>query len=167
MFSEARDDVEREIGALELRIGVDDDGDVDGIRDAAEVGFDLGIGEREVRLQDRQNPVGAEPLVGLRLRHCIRRRGGGDAGHNRHTALRGLDGGLHDRGALRGIEIGELAGRTQRRQPVHACADQIVAKLAEDLGAHRAIGIHGRNEIGKDAVKIGHVRLNPGKLASA
>jgi len=50
---------------------------------------------------------------------------------------------------------------------VHACADQIVAELAEDFDAHRAIGIDGRNEVGKDAVKIRHVRLNPGKLASA
>jgi hypothetical protein len=110
MLGEARDDVEREIGTLELRIGVDDDGNVHGIRDAAEIGFDLRIRQREVGLQDRQDSLGTEPLVGLRLCDGIGDGRGGDTGHHRHAAPRGLDRRLYYGRALRGVEIGELAG---------------------------------------------------------
>ena len=135
---EPRDHIERQIGALELRIGVDHDGNVDRVGNGAEIGFDLRIGEREIGFQDRENAVGAELLIGLRLRHRVRRRGRGDAGDHGHAALRGLDRGLHHRRALRVVEIGELAGRAERRQPMHAGLDEIVAEPAQHLGADLA-----------------------------
>ena len=103
MLGEPRDDVERQVGALELRIGVDHDGNVDGVGNGAEIALDLRVCEREIRLQDRQDAVGAKLLVGLRLRHGVGRRGRGDAGDHRHAASRRLDRGPHHRGALRGV----------------------------------------------------------------
>ncbi len=157
MGGEARDDVERQVRTLELRIGVDHHGNVDGVGDGAEIGFDLRVGEREIRFQDREDAVGAELFIGLCLRHRVRGRGRGDAGHHRHAAVRGLDRGLHHGRALRVVEIGELAGRAERRQPVHARLDQIVAQPAQHLGADLAGRIDRRDEIGKDAVKISHM----------
>ena len=53
------------------------------------------------------------------------------------------------------VEIGELAGRAERRQPMHAGLDEVVAQLAEHVGLDAAGRINGRDEIGKDAVE-GH-----------
>ena len=161
MFGEPCDDVEGEIGALKLRIGVDHHGNVDRVRDGAKVGFDLRVVDREIRLHDRQDAVGAKLLVSLRLRHRIRGRCRSDAGDHRHAFLRGFDGRLHHRGALLAAEIGELAGRAERRQPVHAGLDQIVAEPAEHVGADLSRGVDRRDQIGKDAVEISHnVRFN-------
>ena len=91
MRGEPRDHIERQVGALELRVGVDHDGNVDGIRDGAEIGFDLRIRQREIGFEDGEDAVGAELLIGLRLRDRIRRRGRGDAGDDGHALLRGLD----------------------------------------------------------------------------
>ena len=156
MGREPRDDVEREIRALELRIGVDHHGNIDRVRDGAKIGFDLAVTERKIRFQDRQNAVGAELLAGFGLGHRIRRRGRGDAGVHRHAASCHLDRGLHHGLTLRVVEIGKLAGRAERRQSVHAGLDEIVAKTAEHIGADLACGIDGRDEIGEDAVEIGH-----------
>ena len=93
-----------------MRIGVDDDRNVDRIGNRAEIGLDAGIGQREIRFEDRKDAVGAEFLIGLGLRHRIRRRCRDDAGDHGHAALRRCDRGLDHRGALRGIEIGEFAG---------------------------------------------------------
>jgi hypothetical protein len=43
VLSEARDHVERKIAALKLWIGIEHHGNVDGIGNAAEIGFDLPI----------------------------------------------------------------------------------------------------------------------------
>ena len=67
MGREPRDHVKREIGALELRVGVDHDGNVNGVGNGAEVRFDLRVGDREIRLHDRENAVGAELLMRLCL----------------------------------------------------------------------------------------------------
>jgi hypothetical protein len=48
---------------------------------------------------------------------------------------------LHDAGALRAVEIGKLAGRPERRQPVHARLDEVVAETAEHVRADLARGI--------------------------
>src|SRR4030095_10736243 len=71
MGGEALDDVERQIRTLELRIGVDHDGNVDGIGNRAEIGFDAAVGQREVGFEDCENPVGAKLLVSLCLPHRI------------------------------------------------------------------------------------------------
>jgi hypothetical protein len=60
MRREPGDDVERQVRALKLWIGVDHHGDIDRVRDSAEIGFDLRIAEREISFQDRQNAVDAE-----------------------------------------------------------------------------------------------------------
>ena len=156
MACEPLDHVERQIRALELRIGVDHDGNIDRIRDRAEIGFDAGVGNRKIGFHDRQNAVGAELLIRPRLRHRIRRRGRGNAGDHGHAALCGLDRGLHHRRALRCVEIGELAGRAERRQSVHAGLDEIVAQPRQHVGSNLAGRIDGRDEIGKDAVEISH-----------
>ena len=90
MRGEPLDHIQREVGALELRIGIDHDGNVDGIRDGAEVGFDLRVADREIRLHDRENAIGAEFLMRPCLRHRVRRRGRCDAGNDRHPAPGGL-----------------------------------------------------------------------------
>jgi hypothetical protein len=56
-------------------------------------------------------------------------------------AFGGLDRGLHHGCALRVVEIGELAGRAERRQAVHARCDEIVAQPAQYVGADAAFGI--------------------------
>ena len=100
--------------------------------------LDLRVGDREIRLHDRENAVGAEFLMRPCLRHRVRRRGRGNAGDDRHSAPGGLDGGLHDSRTLRLVEIGELAGRTERRQAMHTRLDEVVAEPAQHLGADPA-----------------------------
>jgi hypothetical protein len=63
---------------------------------------------------------------------------------------------VHHRGALVAVEIGELARRAERGQAVDAGFDQVVAEAAEHVGADAAVGIDGGNEVGKDAVEVGH-----------
>ncbi len=161
MGREPGDHIEREIRALELRVGVDHDGNVDGVGDGAEVGFDLRIGDRKVRLHDRENAVGAKFLMRLCLRHCVRCRCRGDAGNHGHAAFGRFDGRLHDRRALRMVEIGELTGRSERRQPMHARRDEVVTEPAQHLGANLARCIDRRHQIGKHAVEISHRRKMP------
>jgi len=45
---------------------------------------------------------------------------------------------LHHGRALRLVEIGELAGRSERRQPMHARFDEVVAEPAQHLVADLA-----------------------------
>jgi hypothetical protein len=156
MISEPRNHIQREIRALELGIGVDHHGNVDRVRDAAEVGFDLRVGERKIRFEDREDAVGAEFLIGAGLRDRIGRRGGDHAGDHGHTAFCRCDRRAHHGGALVGIEIGEFAGRTERRQSVHAGLDQIIAKPGENILADVAGRIDRGDEIGEDAVEVGH-----------
>ena len=98
MRGEPRDHVEREVAALELRIGVEHDRNVDGVGDGAEVGFDLRVLQREIGFEDREDAVGAELLVARRLRDRVGGRGRGDAGDHRHAPLRRLDRGAHHGG---------------------------------------------------------------------
>ena len=151
-----RDRVERKVAALELRIGVEHDRDVDRVGDGAEVGFDLRVLEREVGFEDGEDAVGAELLIILGLRDGVGGGGRGDAGDHRHALLRGLDGRLHHGGALLAVEIGKLAGRAERGEPVHAGLDQVVAELAQHIGLDAARRVDGRDEIGEDAVEVGH-----------
>ena len=158
---ELGDRVERKVAALELRIGVEHDRNIDRVGDGAEVGLDLRVLEREIGFQDGEDAVGAEPLIVLRLRHRVGGGGRGNAGDHRHALLRRLDGRLHDGGALLVVEIGKLAGRAERGEPMHAGLDQIVAELAEHIGLDAARRVDGRDEIGKDAVEVGHSDVNP------
>ncbi len=159
MRREAGDDVEGEVAALELRVGVEHHGNVDGVGDGAEVAFDLGVLEREIGFEDGEDAGGAEALIMLRLGDRVRRRGRGDAGHHRHAAGRGFDGRGDDGGALLAVEIGELAGRAERREAVHAGGDEIAREARQHLALDAARGIDGRDEIGKDAVEVGHAGL--------
>ena len=135
MLAQARDDVEREIGALELRIGIEDDRNIDGVGDGAEIAFDLRLGEREIGFENGENAAGAEFLVTPRLVDRVPRRGGRDAGHHRHAAGGGFDGRAHHVGALHGPQISEFAGRAERRDAVHAGFDQIVDQFARAHGS--------------------------------
>jgi hypothetical protein len=155
MLCEPADDIETEIGALELRIGVDDDGNGDRVGDGAKIAFDLRIGKREISLENGQDAIGAELLIGSGLRHRVIGRCRGNAGHHRYSPPRGFNGRLHHHGALFAAQIGKLAGGTERRQPVNAGFDEIVAQPAEHVAADIAVGIDGRNQIGKHAMEIG------------
>ena len=156
MGREPRDDVERQIGALELRIGIEHDRHVDGVGDGAEIILDLRVLEREIGFQDGENAIGAELVVKARLRDGVCRRGRRNAGDHRNAAGRGLDRGAHDGGALLVIEIGEFAGRAERRHAMHAGGDEIVDQPGEHIGADLAIGIDRRNQIREHAVEVGH-----------
>ena len=160
MRREPLDHIQRQVRALELRIGVDHDGDIDRIGNGTEVGFDLRLGERKIGFEDRQDTVGAALLIGFCLHDCVRGRCRGDAGNDGHAAIGGLDGRLHHGGALRIVEIGEFAGRAERRQAVHAGLDQVIAKGAQHAVADVAGGIDRGNQIGKDAVEISHARIS-------
>jgi len=59
MFTEPRDDIERQVGALKLRIGVEDNRKSDGVRYSVEVGLDLRCHQRKVGFKNRKNTVGA------------------------------------------------------------------------------------------------------------
>ena len=67
MLGEARDHVEAEVAALELRIGVERDRQIDRIGDGAEILFDLRILEREIGFEDGKDAVDAELLIMPRL----------------------------------------------------------------------------------------------------
>ena len=128
---------------------------------SAEIGFYLRIRERKISLQNRKNAVGAKLLISFRLRHRIVCGGGHDARHDGHAPLRSLDRCAHDRRPLLAVQIGKLPGRAERRQAMHAGLDEVVAEPAEHARAHLAVGIDGRDEIGKDAVEIRHGRKRP------
>ncbi len=44
---------------------------------------------------------------------------------------------------------------------MHARADQIIAEAAQYTGANPSVGIERRDQIGKDAVEVGHARASP------
>jgi hypothetical protein len=154
MRREAGDDVEGEVAALELRVGVEHHGNVDGVGNGAEVAFDLGVLEGEISFEDGEDAGGAEALIVLRLGDGVGRRGRGNAGDNRHAAGRGFDGRSDDGGALCTIEIGELAGRAERGEAVHPGSDEIAREARQHLALDAARGIDGRDEIGKDTVEV-------------
>jgi hypothetical protein len=58
--------------------------------------------------------------------------------------------------ALFAREIGEFAGRAERRQAMHAGLDQVGRKPPEQVGEDRPFRVDRRDQIGKDAVKVGH-----------
>src|SRR4029434_4466741 len=55
----------------------------------------------------------------------------------------------------------KLAGGPQRRQPMHASLDEIIAEPAENVGTDLPRRIDRRDQIAKDAVKISHERKMP------
>jgi len=74
------------------------------------------------------------------------------------------------------VEIGEFAGRAERRQSMHARLDEIVAEARQHIRADLPARINRRDQIGKDAVEIGHgaqllpnarQRRNPAKIPPA
>jgi hypothetical protein len=156
MLAEPRDHVEREVAALELRIGIEHDRNVDGVGDGAEIALHLRIPEREVGFEDGENAVGAELLVAPSLRDRVGRCGRGDARYDRDAAAGGGDRRAHHRLALGAVEIGELAGRAERGQPMHAGRDEIIDQPAQHVVEHAAGRVDRRDEIGIDAAEIAH-----------
>ena len=114
MGREPRNDLDRQIRALKIWIGIDHDGNVDGVGDRAKISFHLSVLQREIRFQDREDAVGSELLIFLGLNHRIGCRCRGDTCHNRYAAPGRLDRRLHDPRTLEVVEIGELTGRAQR-----------------------------------------------------
>ena len=86
MRGEPGDDVEGQVAALELRVGVEHHGNIDRVGDGAEIALDLGILQREIRFENGENAGRSEPLVVPRLGDGIRSRGRGNAGDDRHAA---------------------------------------------------------------------------------
>ena len=125
MLRKARNYIEREVAALKLRVGVKHNWNVDCIGNRTKIRFDLCVLEREVGLENCQNSVGTELLVRLRLLDCICRGGRCHTRDHRHFFRRRFDRRLHHRFTLRTVEVCKLAGRTERRQPVHAGLDQV------------------------------------------
>src|SRR5262249_9773982 len=74
----------------------------------------------------------------------------------RNAAARRGDGRAYDRLALGAVEIGELAGRAERGQPVHPGLDEIIDQASEHVVKHAAERIDRRHQGGKDAVEIAH-----------
>jgi len=67
-----------------------------------------------------------------------------------------MDGRPHHVGALRLVEVGELAGRAERGEPMHAGLDEIVGEPRQHAGLDAAVGVDRRDQIRKDPVKLGH-----------
>ena len=156
MRGEPRDNVKRQIAALEIRIGIEHHRDIDGVGDGAEVGLDLRVFQREIGFENGEDAVGAESLIALRLFDRVGGRCRGDAGDHRHALVRGFNGGLDHGVALFAREIGEFAGRAERRQPMHAGVDQIGRQFAQHIGFDPPLRIDGGDEIRINAVKFCH-----------
>ncbi len=93
------------------------------VGNGTKIGFDLRVFQREVGFQNGENAVGAELLIGFGLFDCICCGRRCNTGDNGHAFARCLDRRLHNSFALDAIEIGEFAGRTERRQAVHSGFD--------------------------------------------
>jgi hypothetical protein len=129
---ETLDDVERQVRALELRIGVDHDGNIDRIGNGAEIGLDTASGKagntlrgwrgcRRRRASGTPSPAPPHPPSRSRRRpRSQARRRFAAAMVVSTTAV-----------ALCGIEVSEFAGRAERCQPVHAGCNEIVAQLLQ------------------------------------
>jgi len=142
-----------EVRTLEARVGVQHHRQRHRLADRPEVREHAVVGEREVGLEDGENAVGPEPLPLARLIDGVGGRGRGHAGNDRHTAGGRLDDHLDHPSALVAAQVGELAGRSERRQPVHAGADQVLAQTAEDFVLDPAALVDRRDEVRKDPVK--------------
>jgi hypothetical protein len=73
MLAEPCDHIERQVAALKLRVGVENDWNLHRIGDRAEVRFDLRILNRKVGIENGEDDDGSELLKRLRLRDRIRR----------------------------------------------------------------------------------------------
>jgi hypothetical protein len=60
---------------------------------------------------------------------------------------------VHDGGPLLVVQIGEFAGRAERRQAVHTSLDQILDQPRQHIGLDAAVSLDGGNEIREDAVE--------------
>ena len=67
MLAEPRDHVEREVGTLELGVGIEHDGNLDRVGDRAEIAFDCCVRQREIGFKDGEDTVGSQALTSLRL----------------------------------------------------------------------------------------------------
>jgi hypothetical protein len=161
MLRELCDHIQREIAALEIRVGVEHDRNVDRVRNRAEVSLDLSILQREIRFEDREDAGRAHRLVIARLRHRVAGRRRRDAGDHRHALVGGFNRRLHHIAPLRLVEIRKLARRTERRQAVNAGFDQIVGQFAEHVDLYLAVGADRRNEVRHHTVKFGHPENPP------
>jgi hypothetical protein len=65
VLGETFNGVEREVAASELWIGIKHDRDIDGVGDRAEIALDLRVLCRKMGLEDGQNAVDTEALVGF------------------------------------------------------------------------------------------------------
>ena len=114
MLGKPGDHIERQFAALKIRIGVEDDRQIDRVRDGAEIALDLGIPQRKIGFEDGENAGGAAFGVSLRLGDRISDAGGTDARHDRHAAGGGFDRDFDGAQALLAAEIGKLAGAAER-----------------------------------------------------
>ena len=158
MFSTAREPLDhgkRKIGSLKLRIGVEHDGAGDGVRDRLEIGLDARVRDRKIGFEDREHAVDAERDECLRKLDRAGRRGRGDAGDDGHASARRAHHAIDDLDPLLGVEIGEFAGRAERREAMHAGLDQMLDERGEHIRLDASFRIDGRDEIGEDAFELG------------
>jgi hypothetical protein len=152
---EAVDRAEREVAALEPRIGVEHDRTGDRVGDRLEVGDDAILGHREIGLENREDAGAAQALEFGRLPDRLGRGGRRDARDHRHPPGRPLERHLDHPALLRPLQIGELAGRAERCQPVHAGRDQMLAEPPQHLILDPPGRVHRRDQVRKHPVELG------------
>jgi hypothetical protein len=111
------------------------------------------VRDREVGLEDGEHAGAAHALEGLRLADRICRGSRGHARHHRHAPSRRVQRHLDDAPSLLERQVRELAGRAQRREPVHARPNQVLDEACQHLVLDPPIFLDGRDQIGKDAVE--------------
>ena len=145
---------ERQIAALELRVGVEHDRTGDRLRDRREIGDHAVLGDREIGLEDREDPGAPHALELGRLAHRVPCRGRRHPGHHRHPAGCRRKRDLDDAALLRPAQIGELAGGPERREAVHPGCDEVLDQRRQHLVPDAAILADRRHQVGKDAVEV-------------
>ncbi len=118
--------VERQVRALELRVGVEHHRAGDRCRDGSEIGDDAVIGDGKIGFQHGENAGTAFFLERDGLADGVIRCGRGNPCDHRHAARCGFEGHLHHPLLLRPIQIGKLAGGAKRRQPVNPSIEQML-----------------------------------------
>ena len=150
--------VHRNVAAEQARVGVQRHrGLRQRLGDGAKVALDAARRHREHLLQDQDQTIRAQSCVRLCLPDGVAGGECRDTREHGHALRRGVDHDAHDLLALLERQIGELAGAPERRQAVHAAADQVFDQVAQHALAHAPGGFVDRGyEIGKYSVKVGH-----------
>ena len=143
------DNIDGQMAALEVRIGINNDRQVGAVCNRAEIHFRFLIAEREIGFKDREDAIGAGAPVGDRLFDGVRSGCAGDTSDDRRSARRGIGRDIDDTLPLLAIQVGELAGAAEWRETVDAETDQIVAEPRQYVVFDRPGFIDRRYQVGE------------------